>query len=870
MKKNHQKDGYEVIDSTIDEYISPHMPLTDKKDKKSKTVVQVPQNERFKPDIKNGLNNEQVALRVSQNQINAKSRQMSRSSAKIIASNLLTFFNLLCVFCVIALIAVGEPFGANYFFVIIYAANLFISIFQEIKAKKAIEKLSILNEPTAKLLRNGKLVEKSVTDIVLDDIVSFSAGNQISIDGTVIEGMIEVNESMLTGESVPIKKQVGDKIMSGSFVVSGSALAVTDCVGEERYIQKLSAKAKKFKKPKSEIMTTLRWIIRVIGVLIIPISIGCFLTNLQHVLGNPTKIIKVDGKDVEVILAIGKTLTSDGIREVVTKSASVIIGMIPAGMFLLTTLALAVGVIRLANRNTSVQDMFSLEMLARVDVLCLDKTGTITDGKMKVSNCVLFNGKYHHSVNDIVSSMQHALNDNNQTAQALRNYFGSSCKLIASKIISFSSDRKYSAVSFVHNNKSEGTFAIGAPEFILSKRNLTDGLLSQINHYTSLGQRVLLLAHSSKDISNEKIPGDMQPFALITLSDNIRREAIKTIDWFKKNDVTVKVISGDNPITVSEVARRAGIEGADKYVSLDGMSDEEVISIANKYNVFGRVSPEQKAILVQAMKSSGHTVAMTGDGVNDILAMKEADCSITVATGSDATKSISHIVLMDNNFDSIPAVVGEGRRVINNIQKSSALFLMKTLFTTAFAIISILRQELFPFTSSMLTMLELMVIGIGSFALSMESNRNKVSGKFIGYIFSHSIPGACILIMNILVYELCAKHVSTPVLNADMKSAYMVAAITLGGLAYMHIICQPYNLYRTVVVVSLTLTICLLLVFGMGFFSLTNLLTDFKVLWPYMVMLFALIQFDITLGKILTKFIEFINSKLGKKPEANQ
>lgn len=870
MKKNHQKDGYEVIDSTIDEYISPHMPLTDKKDKKSKTVVQVPQNERFKPDIKNGLNNEQIALRVSQNQINAKSRQMSRSSAKIIASNLLTFFNLLCVFCVIALIAVGEPFGANYFFVIIYAANLFISIFQEIKAKKAIEKLSILNEPTAKLLRNGKLVEKSVTDIVLDDIVSFSAGNQISIDGTVIEGMIEVNESMLTGESVPIKKQVGDKIMSGSFVVSGSALAVTDCVGEERYIQKLSAKAKKFKKPKSEIMTTLRWIIRVIGVLIIPISIGCFLTNLQHVLGNPTKIIKVDGKDVEVILAIGKTLTSDGIREVVTKSASVIIGMIPAGMFLLTTLALAVGVIRLANRNTSVQDMFSLEMLARVDVLCLDKTGTITDGKMKVSNCVLFNGKYHHSVNDIVSSMQHALNDNNQTAQALRNYFGSSCKLIASKIISFSSDRKYSAVSFVHNNKSEGTFAIGAPEFILSKRNLTDGLLSQINHYTSLGQRVLLLAHSSKDISNEKIPGDMQPFALITLSDNIRREAIKTIDWFKKNDVTVKVISGDNPITVSEVARRAGIEGADKYVSLDGMSDEEVISIANKYNVFGRVSPEQKAILVQAMKSSGHTVAMTGDGVNDILAMKEADCSITVATGSDATKSISHIVLMDNNFDSIPAVVGEGRRVINNIQKSSALFLMKTLFTTAFAIISILRQELFPFTSSMLTMLELMVIGIGSFALSMESNRNKVSGKFIGYIFSHSIPGACILIMNILVYELCAKHVSTPVLNADMKSAYMVAAITLGGLAYMHIICQPYNLYRTVVVVSLTLTICLLLVFGMGFFSLTNLLTDFKVLWPYMVMLFALIQFDITLGKILTKFIEFINSKLGKKPEANQ
>lgn len=866
MKKSHQKDDYEVIDNTIDNYISPHLPTNNKKEKKVKvkSVISVSPEERFKPDVKNGLTDEQVKKRISQNQVNVRNKQSSRSSAKIIASNLLTFFNFLCVVCLVALIVAGVEFGANYFFVIIYAANLSISIFQEIKAKKSIEKLSILNEPTAKILRNGNIIETSVTDIVLDDIVSFSSGNQISIDGTVIEGMIEVNESMLTGESVPIKKLPGDKILSGSFVVSGSALAVTDCVGEERYIQKLSAKARKFKKPKSEIMTTLRWIIRVIGVLIIPISIGCLFTNYNYVLDNPS-IIDNDGN--VIVLVAGGKLTHKGVVEVVTKSASVVIGMIPAGMFLLTTLALAVGVIRLANRHTSVQDMFSLEMLARVDVLCLDKTGTITDGKMKVSNCVLFNGKYPHKVNDIVSSMQHALNDNNQTAQALRNYFGSNCKLIASKTIDFSSARKYSAVSFVYNNKSEGTFALGAPEFILSKKNLTDVLMHQINHYTSLGQRVLLLAHSNKDITNDKIPTDMQPFALITLSDNIRREAIKTIDWFKKNDVDVKVISGDNPITVAEVARRAGIEGADKYVSLDGMSDEEVVSIANKYNVFGRVSPEQKAILIQAMKNAGHTVAMTGDGVNDILAMKEADCSITVATGSDATKSISHIVLMDNNFDSIPAVVGEGRRVINNIQKSSALFLMKTLFTTSFAIISIIRQELFPFTSSMLTMLELMVIGIGSFALSMESNRNKVSGKFVAYIFSHSIPGACILILNILIYEFCAKYVTTPVLTPDMKSAYMVAAITLGGLAYMHIICQPYNLYRGIVVATLFVTIIVLLLFGMTFFTLTNLTTDFRVLWPYAVMLVALIQFDIGLGKALTKCIELLNSKLAKNSE---
>ena len=845
-----------VIDKTIDSYIEPHVSAFNTKKNANKTPVPIPESERFAPDINSGLSPEQVAKRISQNQINAKSKQMTRSSLKIIWTNLFTFFNFLCILCLVALISVGESNIGNYFFVIIYALNLSLSIFQEIRAKKAIEKLSILNEPNAKVLRSGKIIDISVNDIVLDDVVKFETGNQISIDGTVLSGNLEVNESMLTGESVPVKKAKGDKLLSGSFVVSGTAFAVTDCVGEARYIQTLSAKAKKFKRPKSEIMTTLRWIIKIIGILIIPISIGTFITNYNHVILEADPTFVLAGK-----------LTHDGLREVVTKSAAVIIGMIPAGMFLLTTLALAVGVLRLANRQTSVQDMYSLEMLARVDVLCLDKTGTITDGRMKVSNCVLFNSGYVHSVNDIVSSMQHALQDNNQTAQALRNYFGSECKLVASKTIAFSSARKYSAVSFINNNEKIGTFALGAPEFILNKKYITKGLLNQISHYTSLGQRVLLLARSEKDIINDTLPADMKPFALITLSDNIRREAIKTISWFKKNDVTVKVISGDNPLTVSEVAKRAGIDGADKFISLEGMSDDEVVKVANKYNVFGRVSPEQKALLVQAMKSVGHTVAMTGDGVNDILAMKEADCSITVATGSDATKSISHIVLMDNNFDSMPAVVGEGRRVINNIQKSSALFLMKTLFTTTFAIISILRKSIFPFNSSMMMMLEVMVIGIGSFALSMESNRNKVSGKFVCYIFSHAIPGACILILNILVFEMMALHCPSPILTDEMKSTMMVAALTLGGLSYMHIICKPYNLYRGVLISVLGSIIVFLLIFFMGFFKLPNITTDFITNWPFIVTLLCLVQFDVTLGTILTKLIELLNSKLLKKSE---
>lgn len=854
MKKHHKKEHYDVVGSTIDDFITPHKPTKSLKKNKNKTPLPVAPEDRFKPDLKKGLTTEQVQKRISQNQINFKSEQMTRSPAKIICSNLFTFFNFLCILCVIALIIAGVPFGANYFFVFIYAINLGISIFQEIRATKSIEKLSILNEPVASVLRDGKFVDLPVTDIVLDDLINFSTGNQISIDGTVLDGEMEVNESMLTGESVPVKKKVGDKILSGSFVVSGSTIAVADCVGEERYIQKLSSKAKKFKKPKSEIMTTLRWIIRIIGILIIPMSIGIFFTNYNKILIEANELLVVNGK-----------LTPSGIQEVVTKTAAVIIGMIPAGMFLLTTLALAVGVIRLANRNTSVQDMYSLEMLARVDVLCLDKTGTITDGKMKVSNCVLFNRNYPHTINDVISSMQHALKDNNQTAQALRNYFGSECKLVASRTIPFSSSRKHSAVSFVSGNSSIGTFALGAPEFILDKKYLTTALTNQIKHYTALGQRVLLLAHSDKDISNDSIPRDMKPFALITLSDNIRREAIKTIDWFKRNDVTVKVISGDNPLTVSEVARRAGVEGADKYVSLDGMSDAEVISVANKYNVFGRVSPEQKALLIQSMKTAGHTVAMTGDGVNDILAMKESDCSITVATGSDATKSIAHIVLMDNNFDSIPEVVGEGRRVINNIKKSSALFLMKTLFTTVFATLSIIRHEVFPFTSSMMTLLELMVIGIGSFALSMETNKNKVSGKFVGYIFSHAIPGACILILNILVFELIAKYCPNPVLYEEMKRTYMIAALTLGGLAYMHIICQPYNLYRGILVLGLSIVIVVILLFAMPLLDHLNIITDISTLWPFMAILLCMIQFDVTLGTLLTKLIEFLNSKLIKK-----
>ena len=431
-----QSDAYD-LDTKIDEFLTPHTVKKEKKHKstnKNKLPEEVLPEDRFKPDPKYGLTGEQVLIRQSQYQCNVKGRQYSKSIGKIICSNLFTFFNLLCVVCLAALLFVNsqaktpdEKVGIfNFTFVVIYGCNLAIGIIQEIKAKKTIEKLSLLNEPVTHVVRNGENTDIPVNEIVLDDVVRYSTGNQISVDGTLLSGMLEVNESILTGESVPVKKKVGDRVLAGSFVVSGNALIVADKVGESRYIQQLSAKAKKYKKPSSELMSTLTWIIRVIGILIIPISIGVLLTNKAVLIANP---ISRDDK----IYAVAGKLTQLGVVEMVKRTTSVILGMIPSGMFLLTTLALAVGVIRLAGKNTSVQDMYALEMLARVDVLCLDKTGTITDGRMKVSNCVLFKSDYKYTINDIVSSMQYALEDNNQTSTALRAYFGSEKKISGDK-----------------------------------------------------------------------------------------------------------------------------------------------------------------------------------------------------------------------------------------------------------------------------------------------------------------------------------------------------------------------------------------------------------------------------------------------------
>lgn len=851
--KNNDNLTDNIADKVIDGYIKPHL----KHSRRRKGQINVNDDDRFSPDIGTGLSGDQIALRIAQGLTNEKEKTYSKTYFQIITSNLFTFFNLLCVLCVVALVVARERVLSNYFFVIVYAMNLIIGISQEIRAKISIEKLSILNQPTTTALRNGKLSKIPVTDVVLDDVIKVSVGDQICVDGTILKGYVEVNESMLTGESRPVKKKNGDVLLSGSYIVGGNAFIVADKVGEKRYIQRLSAKAKKYQSPHSELMITLNWIIKIIGILIVPITAGVLYTNYRAIAEHNNPLFYLNGK-----------LTAEGIVQMVSSTTSVVIGMIPSGMLLLTTLALAVGVIRLANRHTSVQDMYSLEMLARVDVLCLDKTGTITDGRMQVTDYNLFDTTYEFTINDIVASMQAALGDNNTTARALKNYFGSTPKLIAKNIIPFSSEKKYSAVSFMSGMKDVGTFILGAPEFVFEGKGLNEAIAKQIDHYTSMGQRVLMLAKSDKMISDDRIPKNIEPFAIIMLSDNIRRDAIKTIEWFKKNDVAIKVISGDNPLTVSEVARRAGVDGADKFVSLEGLSKREVINIANKYNVFGRVTPDQKALLIKSMKSAGHTVAMTGDGVNDILAMKESDCSITVATGSDATKNIAHIVLMDNNFNSIPYVVGEGRRVINNIEKSSSLFLMKTIFTMVLAIVSIIGGNLFPFKSNMMTLLEFVVIGFGSFALSMQPNTNKVKGKFIGYLFSHALPGATILLFNVLAFQLIKSFgINFNEITPKMYDTLLVAALTFGGTAYFVIICKPYDMYKTIVTAIIMTSCFVLMVFVMPtlFKDLPNLLTGFKEgNWKFIAILICLIQFDSIIGKVMTFCFERINKFLEK------
>lgn len=781
-KDSEDKPLTDVDKSTAVEATTADAESTFDKEKIIKTFKRHPHRkikervERFTPDVKNGLTNEQVETRFRQFLFNDTNKKYSKTYLAIFLENICTFFNMLCLIAGIALFLAGVTNPASYSVLLITTINIAIGIFQEIRAKLAIDKLSILASSSIKAIRDGEVVQIPTTEVVLDDIISLELGNQVPADCILLEGNVEVNESLLTGESIAIKKQVGDLLYAGSFIASGSGKFHVDKVGKETYLNKLSSKAKQYKRPNSELMNSTKLIIKIISLIIIPIAVGMFLI---------TK--KFGGGNVEYA-----PFFSPDISYAIQRTCAVVIGMIPCGMILLTSIALYTGVARLSKNHTLVQDLYSLEMLARVNVLCLDKTGTITDGRMKVHDVVILNTIADYSVNDIMGSMLTALDDNNQTAIALYNHFGHSDTLKAIAKIPFSSKRKLSAVSF----EGVGTFAMGAPEFVLNP--LPVKVEKIVKQYAQMGLRVIVLAHSTTNIAGDKLPSVMKPIAIISIADNIREDAISTIQWFKDNDVQVKVISGDNPITVAEVAKRAGIVNAEKFISLEGLNDREVENVANKYTVFGRVSPEQKAILIRSIKSEGNTVAMTGDGVNDILALKEADCAISVASGSEAARNVSHLVLMDNNFNSMPKIVAEGRRVINNIKNSSSLYLMKTFFTTLLALLCIgVFKCPYLFSTENLLLLEMFVIGVPSFFLSLQPNNARVEGKYISFVLNRSIPGALLMTIAVIAVWLTG-NIFAPQIYAGYWQPMCTIVLTFAGLIMLFRVCQPFNAYRVV------------------------------------------------------------------------
>ena len=792
------------------------------------------------PTITLGLTDLQVEEKKQQGLVNKVKKKFSKSYLNIFTNNLCSFFNLLGLICFIALIATGAPVS-QFIFVFFYVANITIGIVQEIRAKKCVDKLSLVANKGVIAIRNGEETGIQTDEIVLNDLLKLGIGNQIPTDCIIIDGEVEVNESLLTGESVPVKKKIGDELLAGSFITSGLCLVEAHKVGSDNYVETLSAKAKAYKKPNSEIMNSLKTIIRIVGFVIVPLTTALIIKTL----------IQKPGQIAYAVL----------------NNSSVVIGMIPAGMILLTSMALAVGIVKLAKHHTLVQDLYSLEMLARVDTVCFDKTGTITDGNMTVKSVEIIDNNEKSDITTIIASMLGALKDNNQTAQALINHFGNEQKIEFKFTLPFNSARKLSAVTFTNGK----TYAFGALEFVLNKEKYSQ-LKDKIDKYASEGLRVIVFAKSNKELAEDFIPDDFSPVALILIVDNIREDAIDTINWFKQNDVAIKVISGDNPITVSEVSKRVGIDGAENYISLEGLSEQEVLDVANKYTVFGRVSPEQKALLVKALKAAGHVTAMTGDGVNDILALKESDCAISVAAGSDAARNVSHLVLTDNNFNSLPKVVYEGRRVINNVQCSASLFLMKTLFTMIMATISLILPYMtaYPFLPSQMNMLEFFVIGIPAFCLSLQPNDSRIQGKFINYVIKKSLPSALLMIFNVIVIEIIKK--AWGLFDDNIYVNMQVFAILVAGVINLFIVCKPLNKYRSVlffVSAFLVIMVILFAIFNVipfinGFFKYTAMI-PFGNYWHHILIIFGTAVIDVPLAILLQKLFKNFNLPAFKK-----
>ena len=717
-----EEEETEAEEKTEAKKVKPHADVVPSLDQRKLPLDTI----RYTPDPKMGLNDEQVNERNEKELTNRSNSGQSKSIGRIIYENVVTYFNVLLFALAAVLIVFGQYGQITFLFIAIL--NTLIGIYQEIKAKKTIDKLKLVTSSSFQVMRNGEKIVLQTEGLVLDDIYFIKIGDQIPTDSILMEGKIEVNESLLTGESLPITKNPGDKIYAGSFVVSGSATLRADLVGEYNYISGIQAKAKEVNKPKSELVRSLNAVIKVIGIIIIPLGGLTFWTQWLY-------------------YASPSLTTWEIVTKAVTAMAASMIGMIPSGMYLLTSIALAGSVLSLSKQNALVQNLYSVEMLARVNVLCLDKTGTLTDGTMRVDEILMIDNSYQ--MDDLVGSYLSAFSESNQTSIALSQRFPLKKEYKVVNQIPFSSARKYSAVEF----HGMGTFVLGAPEYIFKGRDKT--LTDYLAKKQVSGYRVVMLCHSDNSIINGEIKDKFKPVAVFALEDHIRSEAPDTIKWFVENGVAIKIISGDNPLTASEIAGKCGVPDANKCISLEGLNETQVRDIVNEYAVFGRVSPEQKAIIVSELKTQGKTVGMTGDGVNDILAMKTSDCSVAMANGSSAARNAANLVLLDSNFASMPAAVKEGRRAINNVQRSSALYLMKTLFTIIFTIIVLITYTnngngiRYPFDPNNLLITEMVCIGFVSLFLSIQQNSSQIKGKFLTNTFIRAVPAALCLVAAI-------------------------------------------------------------------------------------------------------------------------
>ncbi len=747
---------------------------------------------RYNPKIDEGLTQSQIDYRIRNGQVNYNTNIKTKSISEIIVFNIFTLFNILN-FC-LGLLVFWVGSYKNLLFLGVVLCNTFISIIQEIRAKITVDKLSIVSSLTATVIRDSKNKVINVDDVVLDDIIVYKRGNQIVADSKILEGTIEVNESLLSGEGDSITKTVGDYLYSGSFIEGGKCIAKVEKVGENNYASKITKEAKYIKKINSLIMDTLKKIIKILSIIIIPIGLILFLKeyNLAH-----------------------------NLSDSIINTVAAIIGMIPEGLVLLTSTVLAVSVVKLSKEKVLVSNLYCIETLARVDTVCLDKTGTLTEGIMEVEKVIELNDKYDYK--KILSSMANELQDDTETIRAIGRKFNKKTNYECLSKEFFSSDKKFSSVTF-----KDGKYILGAPE-LLDKTIDIQNLIEKYSDY----RQVLL----RKDNDN---------IALILLKDKIRYKAIDTLDYLKHEGVDIKIISGDNEKIINNIAKRIGLKKI-KSIDMSVNKTNKYKQIVENYNIFARVSPEQKKLLVKALKDNGHTVAMTGDGVNDVLALKESDCAIAMASGSDAARNVSEIVLLNSDFKAIPKIIEEGRRTINNIERSASLFLTKTTYATLLAIIFLFIPMNYPFEPIHLSLISSITIGIPAFVLALEPNKERVKDNFFKNILKKSLPGGITIVINVLSVLIVSKLFN---LTSDEISTMSVILVASTGFILLYKICYKFNLLRSVLYLFLLgLFLCLII-------QLRNILELVILDFTHIIYILIMFILDIVIFNFLSYFFD--------------